>query len=125
MEGGAVDTCASLPALSLGIPRRLEPWLPQMSESAPPPMTSVTVVLGHPPWHQPMATPRAARTLTLPPVALRRLLGVISARPSCGALTSLLRGVKLSIPLGLFAYTHPPFRRWVQGADSFSEGVFL
>lgn len=105
-EGDAVDACASPHALSLGTPRGLEPRLPQMSASTPPPMTTtVTVVLGRPPWGRPMAPPCTAQTLALRPAAPGQLMGVVGARPSHGALMSLLPGVKLSISPGLFAYT--------------------
>lgn len=98
LEGDAVDAYASPHTLSLGTPRDLESWLPQMLTSAPPPMTSVTVVLGHPPWLRPTACPRAVWTLMVPPAAPRQLLEVV-VWPSHGALKFLLPRIKLSICL--------------------------
>lgn len=124
-EGDAVDVCASPHAFFLASPRDPEPGLPQMSASAPPPMTAtVTVALGHPPWGQPTASPCTAQTLALPPAAPRQLLGVVGAPPSHGALRSLLPGVKLSNPPGLFAYSSLSEVR-CRGLTAFLRGLFI
>lgn len=77
---------------------------PQATGIAPP-MTSVTVLLGHLPWHQPMAFSSSAQILELMPVVPRQLLGVVSAWPNLRTIKALLPGVKLSTLLGLFSYT--------------------
>lgn len=77
---------------------------PQAAGIAPP-MTSVTVLLGHLPWHQPMAFSSSAQILELMPVVPRQLLGVVSAWPNLRTIKALLPGVKLSTLLGLFSYT--------------------
>lgn len=72
---------------------------------AAPPVTLVTVLLGHLPWHQPMAFSCSAQILELMPVIPRQLLGVVNAWPTLRIIKALLPGIKLSTLLGLFSYT--------------------
>lgn len=76
-----------------------------LAAGAAPPMTSVTVLLGHLPRHRPLASSSSAQILELMHVVPRQLLGVVSAWPTLRTIKALLPGIKLSTLLGLFSYT--------------------